>query len=114
MIGQNALLSTLERMLVEETHGSTITVVCLALIFVRVLVGEGICVNMPMGCLKAGSTQLSTELGSVRMAQVVQDGSVFLPTQPRSFARCMSLQGLLFHLHDQMLQVPVQWTWLRL
>ncbi|KAL6989702.1 hypothetical protein U1Q18_015453, partial [Sarracenia purpurea var. burkii] len=66
MIGPSVLLFTQERMLAEETRGNTITVVCLALIFERVLAGEGICVHMPMGCSNVGFIQLSIELGSAR------------------------------------------------
>ncbi|KAA8518268.1 hypothetical protein F0562_015848 [Nyssa sinensis] len=68
MIGLSALLFTQEKMLVAETHGSTITVVCLALIFGRVLIGEGICVNMLMEHSSAGSTQLNIVLVTARMA----------------------------------------------
>ena len=102
MIGLNALLSTQGRMLAEEIPGNTITVVFLALIFARALVGEGICVNMLMVCLSAGYTPLSTGLGFARMAQVVQGGFVFLPTQLKSFDPCMSILVLQFHLLDHL------------
>lgn len=69
MIGLSARLFTQGKMLAEETLASIITAVCHVLISVRVRVDVGICVNMLMECLSAGSTQLSTGPDSARMAR---------------------------------------------
>jgi hypothetical protein len=114
MTGLNVHLFTQERMHAEEIHESSTTAVCPALIFVKVPVGVGTCVNMHMGFLSAGFTQLNTELGFAKMAQAATDKSAFLPTRLRSSGPCMFLQDLLsLHLDHLNLQ-PVLWTWLLL
>jgi hypothetical protein len=114
MTGLNVHLFTLERMHVEEIHESSTTAVCHALIFVKGLVGWGICVNMHMGSLNAGFTQLNTEPGFAKMAPAAIDKSAFLPILMRSSGPCMFLQDLLSILHDHLSLQPVLWTWLLL
>ncbi|KAL3587226.1 hypothetical protein D5086_014093 [Populus alba] len=68
----------------EEIHESSTTAVCPALIFINMPVGVGTFVNMHMGFLSVGSTQLNIKLGFAKMAQAATDKSAFLPTRLRS------------------------------
>lgn len=73
MIGQSALLFIRVKMLEEGIRGNIITAVFHVLILGRELVGEGICVNMLMEFLSVGSTQLSIEHASAKMAQIAPE-----------------------------------------
>uniref|UniRef100_A0A7C9CJ84 Uncharacterized protein n=1 Tax=Opuntia streptacantha TaxID=393608 RepID=A0A7C9CJ84_OPUST len=73
MIGLSALLFIRVKTLEEGILGNIITAVFHVLILGRVRVGEGICANMLMEFSSVGSTLLSIEHASAKMAQLAQE-----------------------------------------
>lgn len=110
MIGLNAHLCILAKMVEDGTLDGITTAVFLAQNFARGLADEMIPVSMYMVYLRVGCILHNIVLGFVKMGQIVHEECVSLPTNLRNYAPFISL--LAQQRRHQEFQL--QWTWLLL